>query len=116
MIIQRSAKIIAEGTATSPIVFTSESVVCSKEPRVWGGFVICGRASNNQPGGVFELKGGYKAFSGGGTSPDDNENSGSLKYVRIEYEGVPVNPNQEVNSLTLGAVGRETKIEYVPMD
>ena len=113
LIIQRGAKIIAEGTATSPIVFTSESAVGTKEPGDWGGLVICGRASNNQPGGVFELEGGYKAFSGGGTSPDDNDNSGSLKYVRIEYAGVPVNPNQEVNSLTLGAVGKETKIEYV---
>lgn len=65
LINQRSAKIIAEGTATSPIIFTSDSVVGSKEPRDWGGFVICGRASNNQSGGVFELKGGYKAFSGG---------------------------------------------------
>ena len=113
LIIQRGAKIIAEGTATSPIVFTSESAVGSKEPGDWGGLVICGRASNNQPGGVFELEGGYKAFSGGGTSPDNADNSGSLKYVRIEYAGVPVNPNQEVNSLTLGAVGSETKIEYV---
>ena len=85
----------------------------TKEPGDWGGLVICGRASNNQPGGVFELEGGYKAFSGGGTSPDNADNSGSLKYVRIEYAGVPVNPNQEVNSLTLGAVGSETTIEYV---
>lgn len=113
LIIQRGAKIIAEGTATSPIVFTSESAVGSKEPGDWGGLVICGRASNNQPGGVFELEGGYKAFSGGGTSPDNADISGSLKYVRIEYAGVPVNPNQEINSLTLGAVGSETKIEYV---
>ncbi|MEY3079615.1 MAG: hypothetical protein RL086_768 [Bacteroidota bacterium] len=113
LVIQRGAKIIAEGTATSPIVFTSESAVGTKEPGDWGGIVICGRASNNQPGGVFELEGGYKAFSGGGTAPDDSDNSGSLKYVRIEYAGVPVNPNQEVNSLTLGAVGRDTKIEYV---
>ena len=113
LIIQRGAKIIAEGTATSPIVFTSESAVGTKEPGDWGGLVICGRASNNQPGGVFELEGGYKAFSGGGTSPDNADNSGSLKYVRIEYAGVPVNPNQEINSLTLGAVGSETTIEYV---
>jgi hypothetical protein len=113
LVIQRGAKIIAEGTATSPIVFTSESAVGTKEPGDWGGLVICGRASNNQPGGVFELEGGYKAFSGGGTTPDDSDNSGSLRYVRIEYAGVPVNPNQEVNSLTLGAVGRDTKIEYV---
>lgn len=113
LVIQRGAKIIAEGTVTSPIVFTSESAVGTKEPGDWGGLVICGRASNNQPGGVFELEGGYKAFSGGGTAPDEADNSGSLKYVRIEYAGVPINPNQEVNSLTMGAVGSGTKIEYV---
>lgn len=113
LIIQRGAKIIAEGTVDKPIVFTSESPVGSKEPGDWGGLVICGRASNNQPNGIFELEGGYKAFSGGGATPDDADNSGSLKYVRIEYAGVPINPNQEVNTLTMGAVGSGTKIEYV---
>ena len=113
LIIQRGSKIIAEGTATNPIVFTSESAVGTKEPGDWGGLVICGRASNNQPNGIFELEGGYKAFSGGGTAPDNADDSGSLKYVRIEYAGVPVNPNQEVNSLTMGAVGSATKMEYV---
>lgn len=113
LIIQRGAKIIAEGTAALPIVFTSESAVGSKEPGDWGGLVMCGRASNNQPGGVFELEGGYKAFSGGGATPDDADNSGSLRYVRIEYAGVPINPNQEVNTLTMGAVGSGTKLEYI---
>jgi len=113
LIIQRGAKIIAEGTSTNPIVFTSGSAVGSKEPGDWGGLVICGRAGNNQPNGIFELEGGYKAFSGGGATPDNADDSGSLKYVRIEYAGVPINPNQEVNSLTMGAVGSGTKLEYV---
>ena len=113
LIIQRGSKIIAEGTVTNPIVFTSESAVGSKEPGDWGGLVICGRAGSNQPNGIFELEGGYKGFSGGGASPDNADNSGSLKYVRIEYAGVPINPNQEVNTLTMGAVGSGTKIEYV---
>lgn len=113
LIIQRGAKIIANGTVDKPIVFTSESPVGSKEPGDWGGLVICGRASSNQTNGYFELEGGYKAFSGGGATPDDADNSGSLKYVRIEYAGVPINPNQEVNTLTMGAVGSRTTIEYV---
>ena len=113
LIIQRGSKIIAEGTVANPIVFTSESAVGSKEPGDWGGLVICGRAGSNQPNGIFELEGGYKGFSGGGASPDNADNSGSLKYVRIEYAGVPINPNQEVNTLTMGAVGSGTKIEYV---
>jgi hypothetical protein len=113
LIIQRGAKIIANGTAQNPIVMTSERPIGQREPGDWGGLVLCGRASNNQPNGVFELEGGYAAYSGGGATPDEDDNSGILRYVRIEYAGVPINPNQEVNSLTMGAVGRGTVIEYV---
>ena len=56
------------------------------------------------------MEGGYGAFHGGN---DDTDNSGKLKYVRIEYAGIPVNPNQEINSLTLGSVGSGTLISYV---
>src|SRR5690606_1863596 len=108
----RGSKIFAEGTADKPIVFTSEKGLGLKEPGDFGGLVICGRASINVPGGVFELEGNYGGFSGGGASPDDNDNSGVIKYVRVEYAGVPVNPNQEVNSYTFGAVGRGTVVEY----
>lgn len=113
LIIQRGSKIIADGTRENPIIFTSEASVGSKEPGDWGGLVVCGRASNNQANGIFELEGGYAAYSGGGTTPDDNDDSGIIRYVRIEYAGVPINPNQEVNTLTMGAVGRGTTIEYV---
>ena len=113
LVIQRGAKIIANGTATNPIVMTSERPIGQREPGDWGGLVICGLASNNQPNGVFELEGGYAAFSGGGANPIDNDNSGIVRYVRIEYAGVPINPNQEVNTLTMGAVGSGTVIEYV---
>lgn len=110
LIIQRGSKIIAEGTVDKPIVFTSERNPGEREPGDWGGLVICGKAKNNLPGGTGELEGQYGAFHGG---TDDTDNSGSLKYVRIEYAGIPINPNQEVNSLTLGSVGSGTKIEYV---
>lgn len=110
LIIQRGSKIIAEGTATEPIVMTSERAIGEREPGDWGGLVICGKAKNNLPGGTAELEGQYGGFHGG---TDDADNSGTLKYVRIEYAGVPINPNQEVNSLTLGSVGSGTKIEYV---
>lgn len=113
LVIQRGAKIIANGTAAEPIIMTSAQPVNQREPGDWGGLVVCGLAPNNQPGGVFELEGGYAAYSGGGTSPVENDNSGIIKYVRIEYAGVPINPNQEVNTLTMGAVGSGTVIEYV---
>lgn len=110
LIIQRGSRIIAEGTADRPIVFTSERAPGEREPGDWGGLVICGRARNNNPGGVAELEGQYGAFHGG---TDDNDNSGSLRYVRVEYAGVPINPNQEVNTFTFGSVGKGTRLEFL---
>jgi hypothetical protein len=110
LIIQRGSKIIAEGTLEKPIVFTSERAVGEREPGDWGGLVLCGKAPINVPGGVNELEGKYGGFYGG---TDANDNSGSLKYVRVEYAGIPINPNEEVNSFTFGGVGSGTKLEYL---
>jgi hypothetical protein len=109
LVVQRGSKLIANGTASAPIVFTSAEGVGSRAPGDWGGVVICGKAPNNLTGTI-ELEGGYKGFHGG-TVADDN--SGSLKYVRIEYAGIPLNPNQEINSLTMGSVGSGTTLEYI---
>ncbi len=113
LIIQRGAKINAQGTAENPIVFTSEQPVGMRLPGDWGGVVICGETVNNQ-GQNIEMEGNYGAFHGGTVTLDDaTHSSGILKYVRIEYAGVPINPNQEVNSLTMGSVGKGTVIEHV---
>ncbi|MEH6308679.1 Ig-like domain repeat protein [Olivibacter sp. SDN3] len=108
LIVQRGNKIMAEGTESEPIIFTSERSPGFREAGDWGGVVLCGKATNNQ--GEAELEGNYGAWHGG---QDEEDNSGVLKYVRIEYAGIPINPNQEVNSLTMGSVGRGTTIEYV---
>ena len=112
LIVQRGSQIIANGTAAAPIVFTSERAPGEREAGDWGGLVICGQAPNNLPNDATnrQLEGGYGAFHGG---TDAADNSGSLKYVRLEYAGIPINPNQEVNSLTLGSVGSGTTIDYV---
>jgi hypothetical protein len=110
LIIQRGSKLIANGTAAEPIVFTSERGVGEREAGDWGGLVICGKAKNNLPGGSAQLEGSYKGWHGGS---DDADNSGSLKYVRVEYAGVPINPNQEINSFTFGSVGNGTTMEYL---
>jgi hypothetical protein len=109
LIVQRGSKLIANGTATAPIVFTSAEGVGNRAPGDWGGVVICGKAPNNLTGTI-ELEGGYKGYHGG---TDAADNSGSLKYVRIEYAGIPLNPNQEINSLTMGSVGSGTTLEYI---
>lgn len=110
LIIQRGSKLIAEGTAAAPIVFTSERPEGSKAAGDWGGVVLCGLAPINIAGGHSELEGGYGAYFGGNNPAD---NSGSLKYVRVEYAGIPINPNQEINSFTFGGVGNGTKLSYL---
>lgn len=112
LIVQRGSKIIANGTVDKPIVMTSERNPGEKEAGDWGGLVILGKAPNNLPDNASnrELEGGYGAFHGG---TDATDNSGSLKYVRVEYAGIPINPNQEVNSFTFGSVGNGTTIDYI---
>jgi hypothetical protein len=117
LIVQRGSQIIANGTAAAPIIFTSEKAPSTKKAGDWGGVVLCGQAKNNVIGslstggnGVEELEGGYGAYHGG---TSDTDNSGSLKYVRIEYAGYPINPNQEINGLTLGSVGSGTTLQFI---
>lgn len=109
LVIYRDAKIMADGTAANPIVFTSNET--NKAPGDLGGLVIAGQATSNGNHAVMEggLDPAFSAF--GGT--DDNHNSGVLRYVRIEYAGKAVNPGDEVNGLSLYGVGRGTTIDYV---
>ena len=110
LIVQRGSQIIANGTVTNPIVMTSERAIGEREAGDWGGLVICGQAPNNLAETDRELEGGYGAFHGG---TDVADNSGSYKYVRVEFAGIPINPNQEVNSFTFGSVGSATVVDYV---
>lgn len=113
LIIERGGQIFAEGTAQEPIIFTSQQPVGLRSRGDWGGIIICGRASNNRPGGEFVVEGNIGSLAGGGATPDDNDNSGVMKYVRIEFGGIPYTPNNEINGLTLAAVGRGTIIENI---
>ncbi len=113
LIINRGAKIMAEGTASQPIVFTSQRPAGSRGPGDWGGIIITGNASINVPGGTAVIEGGTGTVYGGGDSPNDDDNSGVMKYVRIEFPGIAFLPDNEINGLTLGGVGRGTTIEYV---
>ncbi len=113
LIVQRGSTINAVGTAQEPIVFTSARPIGLREPGDWGGVVVCGYADNNQPSKIFELEGNYGAWSGGRGNIRNTDNSGTMQYVRIEYAGVAINPNQEVNSLTMGAVGSGTTFDYI---
>ncbi len=113
LIIRRGAKIIADGSAVQPIVFTSDQASGARAAGDWGGVIICGRAPVNFPIGFGQVEGGLFGASGlfGGNVPTDN--SGILRYVRIEFSGIAFAPNNETNGLTLAGVGNGTTVEYV---
>jgi hypothetical protein len=96
---------MANGTKDKPIVMTSTR----ETPGAWGGLHICGKAPINLAGGTGKSEIGDATF--GGTNPADN--SGILKYVRLEYTGFTFNSEKESNGVTLYGVGNGTSIEYV---
>jgi hypothetical protein len=110
LIIERGAKIIANGTAQVPIVFTSAEAQGDRSYGDWGGIIICGNAPTNWTAGEAQVEGGPRSKYGG-TDPADN--SGKLSYVRIEFAGIAFSPNFEVNGLTLAGVGNGTQLDHI---
>ncbi|MBH8570232.1 T9SS type A sorting domain-containing protein [Microvirga sp. STS02] len=114
--IKQGARIDARGTATQPIVFTSNQPAGSRARGDWGGLIILGRATQNIPGTAAQplpkIEGGLTpdTYFGGN---DDNDNSGTLQYVRIEFPGVAFTTDNEINGLTLGGVGAGTTIDHI---
>jgi hypothetical protein len=117
LFVLRGAKIMAEGTADNPIVFTSEREPGQRQPGDWGGIIIIGNGIINRSGSTAIEGTGTPSninpiqYYDGGT--DNSDDSGVLRYVRIEFAGYPTAPNEELNSLTMAAVGAGTTIEYV---
>jgi hypothetical protein len=108
LIIEKGAKIMAEGTADNPIIFTSNQDAGSRSYGDWGGVIILGKATVNKVDPIIE--GGPTSTYGGS---DDADNSGVFKYVRIEFPGVAFMPDKEINGLTMGGVGNGTSIENI---
>jgi hypothetical protein len=116
LFITQGSKLIADGTASNPIVFTSNQPVGQRALGDWGGIILMGKSTNNNAGGIANIEGLVPTFDtqyGGGSNPDANDNSGTLRYVRIEFPGYVYQPNKEINGLTLGSIGRGTTIDYV---
>ena len=112
LIVEPGGKIYAQGTKTSPIVFTSAKEPGQRKPGDWGGIIICGYAQNNL--GKQLIEGGPRTMHGNVEGfVDNNDNSGVLSYVRLEYPGYPFDTDKEINGLTLGSVGNGTKIDHV---
>ena len=113
LIVTRGAKLNAIGTLASPIIFTSNEGIGNRNEGDWGGIVLLGLARNNQPGGVANIEGIVQTTDTQYGGSFDNDNSGTLKYVRIEFAGIALEPNKEINGLTFGSVGSATTIDFI---
>lgn len=116
LFITRGAKIDAQGTATNPIVFTSSRAAGQRQPGDWGGLIIIGNGVINRSGTITIEGTGNGANNpaqtySGGTSNTDN--SGVLRYVRVEFAGYATATDQELNSFTLAALGSGTTLQYL---
>jgi hypothetical protein len=116
LFILRGARVDARGTAERPIVLTSAEPVNSRKPGDWGGLIIVGNGVINRTGTV-ELEGTgtpqqnyVVTYNGGG---DNDDNSGTLQYARVEFAGFGVAADQELNSFTFAAVGRGTTVDHL---
>jgi hypothetical protein len=112
LVIDRGGRMIAEGTIDKPIVMTSAQPVGVRDRGDWGGLVILGRANVNQPNPAIEGITPEVNFGTTGSSQFDEESSGIFKYIRVEFAGIELTPNNETNSITMGGVGRGTTMEY----
>ena len=109
LIIARGAQILANGTAAAPIVFSSDQPIGERGRADWGGLIINGRAPLNVPGGEGVGEGDTGTY--GGNYPEDD--SGHLRYVRVEFAGTEFSPDNELNGIAFQGVGSGTEVDHV---
>jgi hypothetical protein len=121
LLVARDGRIIADGTVAAPIIFTASSDWTDDLNSIpvdlkggWGGLLVLGRATINLTGGEKNIEGipttEPRGYYGGS---DDDDDSGIIRYVSIRHGGSIIGANNEINGLTMGAVGRGTTIEFV---
>lgn len=116
LFILRGARIVANGTAAEPIVLTSSREPGQREAGDWGGLVIVGNGVVNRTAPVILEGTGTNAenppvdYAGGN---DNSDNSGTLRYVRVEFAGHQTATDAELNSFTFAAVGSGTTLEFL---
>lgn len=113
IVVERGGMIHANGSADAPVIFTSSQPVGNRSAGDWGGIILLGRARINTASGAdtSAIEGISPAVYYGGNN--DADNSGVMRYCRIEYSGIALSPNNEINGLTMGGVGSGTTIEYI---
>ncbi len=112
LIVTTDSKLFSRGRPDSPVVFTSNQPEGQRSRGDWGGVVVLGKASVNQPGATIEgISNNDSRGSFGGT--DTRHSCGVIEYTRIEFAGFEVYKNNELNGLTLGGCGRDTIVRNV---
>ncbi|MCX6585312.1 MAG: hypothetical protein NTX13_01865 [Acidobacteria bacterium] len=113
LLVANNGKLVAEGTRSRPIIMTSSQPIGRRQRGDWGGLVMLGQAPINDPAGFLSIEGlpELPETRYGGT--DSNHSCGSLRYVRVEFAGALLRPNEETNSITWGGCGKGTKGEYL---
>ena len=109
LVVARDGRILAVGTREAPIVMTSDQRDGDRARGDWGGLIINGAAPLNIPGGVAEGEGDTGEY--GGTDPNDD--SGVLRYVRVEFAGAEISPDNELNGIAFQGVGDRTEVDFV---
>ncbi|WP_375558962.1 PKD domain-containing protein [Bernardetia sp. OM2101] len=119
LVVARGGKVIAEGTATTPIIFTAEADnlngnLGADESGLWGGLIILGKAGLNSTPGESAIEGipttETRGLYGG---TDDADNSGVYRYISVRHGGSDIGAGNEINGVTFGGVGTGTTVEYI---
>jgi hypothetical protein len=113
LLVTTAGKLNANGTRSRPIIMTSSQPVGKRQRGDWGGLILLGKAPVNDPGGELSIEGlpDLPETRYGGT--DANHSCGTLRYVRVEFAGALLRPNEETNAITFGACGKGTVSEYL---
>jgi hypothetical protein len=109
LIVERGGRLNAIGTADAPIVFTSDQPIGQRGRGDWGGIIINGRAPINFGSGEAAGEGDTGVYGGS----DPNDNSGIIRYVRVEFAGIEFSPDNELNGIAFQAVGRGTQVDHI---
>jgi len=113
LLVTTVGRLNARGTRSRPIIMTSSQPIGSRQRGDWGGLIMLGRAPINDPAGVLPIEGLPEAPETRFGGTDANHNCGALSYVRVEFAGAQLRPNEETNSFTWGGCGKGTTSDHL---
>ena len=113
LVVERGARLVTNGTAELPVVFTSDRPVGERGRGDWGGLIFLGRGESNVTGGEAFAEGLENQLWGGGLTPIRDDSSGTLRYTRVEFGGTEISTDNEVNSISMFGCGSGTSLEFV---